>query len=80
METMMEHIATTLNKDPTEIRARNLYHQGQMTPGGMTLTYCSIDRLLQQLEQTAGVRARQEAVQEFNKVGMCSDSWIHKYN
>ena len=27
----MEHIATTLNKDPTAIRRLNMYKQGQVT-------------------------------------------------
>lgn len=30
IETIMEHIAKTLNKDPTEIRKLNLYQEGQV--------------------------------------------------
>lgn len=68
METIMEHVAKTLGKDPDDLRQLNLYKKGQVTPGGMTLTYCSISDLMPQLEQTAKVSKRKEEIKEFNQV------------
>lgn len=67
----MDHVATILGKDPAEVRQANLYKKGQVTPGGMPLTYCSISSLFTQLEQMAAVSSRKQAVEAFNKV-ICS--------
>ncbi|XP_053383995.1 uncharacterized protein LOC123535767 isoform X2 [Mercenaria mercenaria] len=67
METIMEHLSKTLGKDPTELRQLNLYKKDQVTPGGMSLTYCSISGLMSQLEQTAKFAKRQQQIKAFNK-------------
>lgn len=68
METIMEHIAVTLSKDPSSVRQLNLYKKGQVTPTGMPLTYCSIGSLYPKLEQLASLSSRLQAVEMFNKV------------
>ncbi|KAK3726979.1 hypothetical protein QZH41_014709, partial [Actinostola sp. cb2023] len=45
METIMEHVAKSLNKTPDEVRQANLYKKGQTTPNGQTLDYCNIGTL-----------------------------------
>ncbi|WAR26952.1 XDH1-like protein [Mya arenaria] len=67
METIMQHVSKTLGKVPAEVKQLNLYKQGQVTPGGMTLTYCSIICLFQQLEKMADVSGRMKLVEKFNK-------------
>ena len=68
METLMEQIASVLGMDPTDVRQCNLYQKGQVTPGGMPLTYCSIASLYPKLEEMADVSSRQKQVEAFNKV------------
>lgn len=68
METIIEHVASVLGMDPTAVRQQNLYQKGQVTPGGMPLTYCSIASLFPKLEQMADVSTRQKEVDAFNKV------------
>ncbi|KAL4224843.1 hypothetical protein ACF0H5_015539 [Mactra antiquata] len=66
METIIEHIGNTLGKLPEDIKQLNLYKKGQITPGGMTLTYCSVSDLMNQLEDTAEVAKRQADIDTFN--------------
>ncbi|XP_052261039.1 uncharacterized protein LOC127865162 isoform X4 [Dreissena polymorpha] len=67
METIMQHISKTLCKDSTEVKQLNLYKKGQVTPGGMTLNYCSIASLFTQLEDSAEFSTRMKAVKMFNQ-------------
>ncbi|KAH3886882.1 hypothetical protein DPMN_010895 [Dreissena polymorpha] len=64
----MQHISKTLCKDSTEVKQLNLYKKGQVTPGGMTLNYCSIASLFTQLEDSAEFSTRMKAVKMFNQV------------
>ncbi|XP_041366429.1 xanthine dehydrogenase-like [Gigantopelta aegis] len=67
MESMMEHIAKCLDKDPLEIRKLNLYQKGQKTPGGMVLNYCNLTSLVSQLELSADVVNRKKQIAAFNQ-------------
>ncbi|PVD33600.1 hypothetical protein C0Q70_04857 [Pomacea canaliculata] len=68
IETVMEHIAKTLNKDPTEIRKLNLYQEGQFTLNGSKLENCNIGEVVSQLETSSDFEARKRQVAEFNQV------------
>ncbi|KAL3841843.1 hypothetical protein ACJMK2_019942 [Sinanodonta woodiana] len=68
METIMEHVSKSLNKDPTDIRVMNLYQQGQVNPlTKNVITYCNISQIVQNLLDSAEVQARQQEIQDFNQ-------------
>ncbi|KAK7486654.1 hypothetical protein BaRGS_00022055, partial [Batillaria attramentaria] len=67
MESIMEHVAKSLNKDPAEVRKLNLYQKGQTSAGGMKLDYCNIRDLVAQLETSSGLESRKQEVQKFNQ-------------
>ncbi|XP_043920190.1 xanthine dehydrogenase-like [Protopterus annectens] len=66
IETVMEHIASYLSLDPIDVKQRNLYAKGDITPLGYPLPYCSIQDLYAALLQKAQVKTRQDAIQDFN--------------
>ncbi|KAL8614120.1 hypothetical protein ACOMHN_026337 [Nucella lapillus] len=67
MESIMEQVAKTLHKDPTQVRVLNLYQKGQTTAHGMKLDYCNIGPIVQQVKQTSDFDSRLQEVVEFNK-------------
>ncbi|XP_071104762.1 uncharacterized protein [Haliotis cracherodii] len=67
MESMMEHVAKVLNKDPLEFRKLNLFNKGQTTAAGMVLKYCNIKDMVAQLETSADVQTRKQQVAAFNQ-------------
>ncbi|PVD33599.1 hypothetical protein C0Q70_04856 [Pomacea canaliculata] len=67
IETIMEHIAKTLNKDPTEIRKNNFYQEGQFSLNGSKLENCNIGLVVSQLETSSDFEARKRQVAEFNQ-------------
>ncbi|XP_070198779.1 xanthine dehydrogenase/oxidase-like [Littorina saxatilis] len=66
-ESMMDHVAKTLGKDPSDVRKVNLYTKGQVTPGGKRLDYCNIAALVSQLEASSGFQVRKQQVALFNQ-------------
>lgn len=42
IETVLEHVAKFLSMDPIIVKQKNLYAQGDRTPMGFILPYCSI--------------------------------------
>ncbi|XP_061182872.1 xanthine dehydrogenase-like [Saccostrea echinata] len=67
MESIMEHCAKMLDKDPTDFRRQNLYKKGQVTPAKMPLTYCNIRELTSQLLSSADYVTRQQQVSSYNQ-------------
>ncbi|XP_067656035.1 uncharacterized protein [Haliotis asinina] len=67
MESMMEHVAKVLNKDPLEFRKINLFTKGQKTAAGMVLKYCNIRDMVAQLETSADVQNRKQQIAAFNQ-------------
>ncbi|KAK7469496.1 hypothetical protein BaRGS_00036475 [Batillaria attramentaria] len=67
MESIMDHVAKYLNKDPTDVRKLNLYQKGQTTPTGTVLEYCNIRDIVSQLETSSELVARQQEVTQFNQ-------------
>ena len=74
IETVIEQIANTLGKDPLDVRLTNLYRDPAVSgdAGSMTTQYGQViedwvgDKLLAQLEEESGYRARRESVKAFN--------------
>ncbi|XP_005106600.1 xanthine dehydrogenase 1 isoform X2 [Aplysia californica] len=67
MESIMEHVAKALNKDPLDVRKENLYVKGQHSPSGMVLEYCTIRAVVAQLETDIKLAERKQQVEAFNK-------------
>ncbi|XP_065844418.1 uncharacterized protein [Oscarella lobularis] len=67
MESMMEHVAKTLNRSPEVVRFANLYKKGQVTPYGQPLPYCSLSSLWLQLMTACDFVSRLKAVETFNE-------------
>ncbi|KAL3841842.1 hypothetical protein ACJMK2_019941 [Sinanodonta woodiana] len=68
METIMEHVAKSLSKDPTDVRVINLYQQGQINPlTNNVITYCNISTIVNNLRDSADVQTRQQEIQVFNQ-------------
>lgn len=67
MESIMEHCAKILGKDPTDFKVQNLYKKGQLTPVKMPLTYCNIRELTSQLLQSTDYENRKQMVSSFNQ-------------
>ena len=74
IETVMDEIAATLNKDPLEVRKLNLYQDPAIsgTPDTMTTQYNQLiedwvgDKVVAQVESQAHYAERRAAVQAFN--------------
>ncbi|XP_059138915.1 uncharacterized protein LOC131927200 [Physella acuta] len=66
MESIIEHVAKSLGRDPYEVRRLNLYVKGQKTPSGMPLNYCTIREVAEQFESDINLTQRQQAVATFN--------------
>ncbi len=45
MESMIDHVARSQGLDVETVKRANLYTQGQVTPLGMSLKYCTISSL-----------------------------------
>eukprot|EP01147_Barroeca_monosierra_P002142 gene2142-5172_t len=72
METAMDHTAQVLGVDPVSFRYNNIYQEGQVTPTGMTLKYCSLSHLWSQFVDAIGYETRMKDVLAYNKKNMWS--------
>ncbi|XP_035659160.1 xanthine dehydrogenase/oxidase-like isoform X2 [Branchiostoma floridae] len=66
-EHIMEHVAKTLNKDPTDVRRINMFQNGQTTLSGYTLVDCNITTLWDDLLASAQFKQRKQEIEVFNK-------------
>ncbi|XP_035690573.1 xanthine dehydrogenase-like isoform X4 [Branchiostoma floridae] len=67
MEHIIEHVAKTLNKDPTDIRRINMFEKGQTILSGDVLSDCNITQLWDDLLTSAQIKQRQQEIEVFNK-------------
>jgi len=72
IESIMEHAALTLGADPLELRRANFYAKGDVTPGGQTLSHCSIDKVVE--AAGAGLQDRRQEVAAFN----AANRWVKR--
>ncbi|MTH36346.1 xanthine dehydrogenase molybdopterin binding subunit [Paracoccus limosus] len=68
-ERIVEDIAYALRRDPLEIRKRNLYENGQLTPYHQEVEDQILPRLFEELEASSDYHARRQAVLDFNARG-----------
>ncbi|MBB5220309.1 xanthine dehydrogenase large subunit [Amaricoccus macauensis] len=70
-ERIMEEIAYALGKDPLEVRRVNFYGDGErnVTPYHQTVTDCIIERVVDELVESADYQARRQAVLDWNAKG-----------
>ena len=68
-ERIIEDIAYALHLDPLEVRKRNLYQNGQLTPYHQTIEDQILPRIFAELEASADYAARRQAVLDFNAKG-----------
>ncbi|CAJ0569018.1 unnamed protein product, partial [Mesorhabditis spiculigera] len=66
-ETLMKHIAETYDLDVDELREKNLYKEGEMTPFGMHLRKCNAKRTWDECREFSRYDERKRMVAEFNK-------------
>ncbi|CAG5117383.1 unnamed protein product [Candidula unifasciata] len=67
MESIMEHLAKSLQLDPLAVKQLNLYTSGQKDPAGMVLNYVTIGEIVTQLKADINYNQRIQAVNDFNK-------------
>lgn len=68
-ERIMDEIAMATGLDPFEVRRRNLYRNGQLTPYHQPVEDMILPRLLDELEETSDWAARRQAVLDHNAQG-----------
>ena len=68
-ERIVEDISYALGRDPLEIRKRNLYENGQLTPYHQEVEDQILPRLFEELEASSDYHARRQAVLDFNARG-----------
>jgi xanthine dehydrogenase large subunit len=66
MESVIEKIACFLKKDPLEIRLKNLYQAGQLTPYKQRVTECNLNKLFQRLKELSQYDKLKKEVLDFN--------------
>ncbi|RPH95709.1 xanthine dehydrogenase molybdopterin binding subunit [candidate division KSB1 bacterium] len=67
IESVLDHVAHKLEKDPLEIRRLNAYRKGQQTPYGQPVIEPNTVPLLRRLEKTCDYASLLREVDEFNE-------------
>ncbi|CAF2744826.1 unnamed protein product [Rotaria sp. Silwood2] len=66
-ETIVEHVAAYLKRDPLTIRRLNLFKEGDTTHYGQVLELWNVPRILDELSKSSDFIQRQRNVTEFNR-------------
>ncbi|VDL72620.1 unnamed protein product [Nippostrongylus brasiliensis] len=66
-ETLVKHVAETLNIDHDKLREMNMYEEGACTPFGMHLRQCNIKRTWNECKEASNYEQRLQVVREFNR-------------
>eukprot|EP00055_Hartaetosiga_balthica_P014394 m.78729 g.78729 ORF g.78729 m.78729 type:complete len:1316 (+) comp8584_c1_seq1:41-3988(+) len=70
MESIMDHMASSLKIPKETLCFNNLYQKGQTSVTGMKLNYCSLTDLWNNFYETNAIANRQAAIEEFNRENM----------
>jgi xanthine dehydrogenase/oxidase len=65
-EDALEHAAHLVGMLPEDVRAKNLYKPGDLTPYGQALDYCYLDAVWARIQLTSDFKERLAAVEAFN--------------
>jgi xanthine dehydrogenase/oxidase len=66
-EDAIEQAAHTIGMLPEDVRGKNLYRQGELTPFGQVVDYCYIDKVWERIRSTCEFDRRRAEVEAFNK-------------
>lgn len=67
IEQVIERVSQQLEMPASEVRELNMYHEGDVTPYGMTLSNCTIRKCWEQLKGTSNFTVRRAEVDKFNR-------------
>ncbi len=67
VENIMTDVAAYLQKDPSIVRSRNLYQEGDRTHYNQTLEYCTLSRCWMECQSLARMDERRKEIENFNK-------------
>ena len=66
-EDAIERAAHRIGMLPEDVRGKNLYQQGQLTPYGEVVDYCYLDKVWERIANLSDFDRRRAAVEEFNQ-------------
>lgn len=66
-EDAVECAAHRIGMLPEDVRGKNLYQQGQLTPYGEVVDYCYLDRVWERIAKMSDFDRRRAEVEKFNK-------------
>ena len=66
-EDAIEMAAHRIGMLPEDVRGKNLYQQGQLTPFGQVVDYCYLDEVWKRIAKLSDFDRRRAQVDEFNK-------------
>lgn len=67
VENAIDDAAFAVGMLPEEVREKNLYQRGDVTPFGQALTYCYMRQVWAYLKQVANYEAKRASVDEYNR-------------
>ncbi|CAF0756244.1 unnamed protein product [Brachionus calyciflorus] len=67
IESIIEHVAKYLDKEPLEIRQLNLYKKSDVTPIGQPLDYFNAEELINSIRETSEYDKRIVEIKKFNQ-------------
>ncbi|XP_058060425.1 xanthine dehydrogenase [Anopheles bellator] len=76
-ETMMRHVARTLNRDYIELIELNLFNEGDTTHYNQVIEGCNVRRCWSELLQSSDFHKRREAVEQYNREHRWRKRGIH---
>lgn len=65
-ENAIDDAAHAVGMTPEDVREKNLYRQGEVTPYGQVLTYCYVREVWDHLKRVCGHQKTRERVEKFN--------------
>lgn len=74
VENAIDDAAVSINMRPEDLREKNLYDRGDVTPFGQALTYCYMKQVWAYAKKVSNFEAKYEEVQKFNK----DNKWIKR--
>ena len=66
-EDAIENAAHRIGMLPEDVRGKNLYQQGQLTPYGEVVDYCYLDKVWERIAKLSDFDRRRAAVEQFNQ-------------
>jgi xanthine dehydrogenase/oxidase len=67
VENAIDDAAVAIGMRPEDLREKNLYDQGDVTPFGQALSYCYMKQVWQYVKQVSKFEEKYKAVEKFNK-------------